>query len=126
MNKFKIPILIWVVFSMFLGKSSFAYTGNEMLRDINITQKANAGQLITKKELAQGSTMMGYVDGLLDAHDIYFIKTDYNFFCRPNSSTVNQLIDVVGKYLKENPKIRHVNAGILVLEALQEAYPCPE
>ena len=44
--------------------------------------------------------------------------------CVPGESTKGQLADVVIKYLEQNPERRHLEAGSLVPEALNRAFPC--
>ena len=49
-----------------------------------------------------------------------------NYFCLPTKSTHSQTTLVVKKYLSDHPEKLHLDADGLVLEALVEAFPCPE
>lgn len=46
--------------------------------------------------------------------------------CQPAGVTGDQIIDVVKKFLEENPERRHEDASALVYSALFDAFPCPE
>ena len=63
---------------------------------------------------------IGYVVGVMSVVEYT------NYFCRPMKSTHSQAILVVKKYLFEHPEKLHLDADGLVLEALIEAFPCPE
>jgi len=61
---------------------------------------------------------VGYVTGVADSM-IY-----ENIFCTPSSSTHERFTLIVKNYLSEHPGKLHIHAGILVLDALKEAFPC--
>lgn len=61
---------------------------------------------------------LGYVQGV---HD-----TSTPAHCSPAGLTGNQLMDLVAAHLRANPATRHYSADLLVIEALQKAYPCPK
>lgn len=61
----------------------------------------------------------GYVTGVTDSFDGIF-------FCTGPNVTKGQLLDIVGKYLKENPEKRADPANKLIVEALSKAFPCKE
>lgn len=44
--------------------------------------------------------------------------------CTPAEATNDQLRDVVVKYLHDNPETRHMSGRILILQAMQQAFPC--
>lgn len=64
----------------------------------------------------------GYIAGISDVLSNAAIG-DFNA-CQPKDVTVQQVVDVVKKYLKENPQDRHFTANSLVAYALSEAFPC--
>jgi hypothetical protein len=61
---------------------------------------------------------VGYVTGVADSM-IY-----ENIFCIPSSSAHERFTLIVKNYLSEHPGKLHIHAGILVLDALKEAFPC--
>ncbi|MHA3913877.1 Rap1a/Tai family immunity protein [Halovulum sp. GXIMD14793] len=44
--------------------------------------------------------------------------------CVPTNATQGQITDVMVKFLKDYPEDRHKDYGILILTAMQEAFPC--
>jgi len=74
------------------------------------------------KELAVATSgfkedvFFGYVEGVLDAR--------FREVCVPNGVTRQQAIDVVRKYLMDNPATLHQPADDLVVRAVKLAWPC--
>ncbi|MGE5168644.1 MAG: Rap1a/Tai family immunity protein, partial [Deltaproteobacteria bacterium] len=61
----------------------------------------------------------------IDAHTGYAaVYPENRLFCEPNTVTFEQLVRVVGGYLRKNPKRLDMPSGVLAFEALIEAYPC--
>ena len=69
---------------------------------------------------AKDGMCIGYVVGVTSVVEYT------NYFCLPSKSTHSQTTLVVKKYLSEHPEKLHLDADGLVLEALVEAFPCPE
>jgi len=61
---------------------------------------------------------IGYVVGILSVMEYI------NALCLPDKSTHSQATLVVQKYLSDHPEKLHLNADGLVIDALQEAFPC--
>lgn len=59
----------------------------------------------------------GYISGINEAFANQFI-------CLPVNTRNRQLFDIVYMRLRDNPKERTDDAGLIVLRALSEAYPC--
>lgn len=66
-----------------------------------------------------GTTLMyrGYVAGVQDSFN-------GNYFCVPTNVRLNQSSEIILKYLNANPKQWHLAAKSLVIEALNDAFPC--
>lgn len=62
---------------------------------------------------------LGFVLGVNDALDLTLV-------CAPPEVKVEQLLDVVSAYLRDNPAKRHMPAVDLVYLALVDVYPCPQ
>jgi hypothetical protein len=56
---------------------------------------------------------LGYIRGVSDS-----------MACIPSQVNNGQLVDIVKKYLEQNPESRHEYRGVLVIRALSKAYPC--
>ena len=69
----------------------------------------------------------GYVTGVFDRSSIIYAITQSPsvMICSPEASTMTQITDVVCKFLKDNPKVRHYGAAAVVQTALETAFPCP-
>ena len=70
-----------------------------------------------------------YVIGAVDAMSTAFMSPDRQptemSLCLPNNATREQAVDIVVKYLKENPEKRQYSAETSVWTALRAAFPCP-
>lgn len=89
-------------------------TGNRLFEDCTATNYFNRGYC--------GGYVTGIVDMLeaLSARGVLPART----LCIPEGATKGQLADVVQKYLGDHPERRHLDAGGLVPEALNAAFPC--
>ena len=61
---------------------------------------------------------IGYVAGIMSVMEYIDV------LCLPAKSTHAQATLVVQKYLSDHPEKLHLNAEELVLDALQQAFPC--
>mgnify|MGYP005988653749 CR=1 FL=1 len=61
----------------------------------------------------------GYVYGVVDV-------LSGEQFCAPSNVTASQFVNIVIKYLKQNPENLHYNAAVLVAFALAQVFPCSE
>lgn len=70
----------------------------------------------------------GVTDGwsLLEATMVSTGQVDKKRWCSPKGASTGQMRDVVGQYLERNPQNRHFSAASLTLEALAQAFPCPQ
>ena len=74
---------------------------------------------VEKPANASDGMCIGYVVGILG------VMEHIDVLCLPAKSTHSQATLVVQKYLSEHPEKLHLNAAELVIDALQEAFPCP-
>jgi Rap1a immunity proteins len=80
-------------------------SGNDLLNRLNSEGFADRG------------FALGYIAGVSDALEDILV-------CAPTGSTTGQARDVVWQHLRTNPQSRHQGAALLVVEALQRAWPC--
>jgi hypothetical protein len=95
-----------------LSGSAFAQTkqdGNQLLIDIK-----------APSSFFRNGASFGYVIGIADN------LTVQNEICFPDGVTHGQMVDVVQKYIEENPAIRHLHRLILVRASLIFAFPCKQ
>lgn len=89
-------------------------TGNRLYEDCRAANYFNRGYC------------GGYVTGIVDTIEALQARgvLPSDALCIPEQSTKGQLVDTVLKYLEQNPERRHLEAGSLVPEALNRAFPC--
>jgi len=105
-----------------LNSYAQTYTGNDLLNDMSAS---NPQQVFA----------MGYVAGAAEAiRDVIDAQRLSNnqrkgllpTYCSPGAGIPReQLLDIVKKYLLDNPASRHDGADVQVYAALTEAFPCP-
>ena len=110
-----IVALIWGAVSPTWAAS---ITGNDLYEDC---QAKTTNPIYYQKRFG----CLGYINGVLDAT----IGPDNGLvgfkFCPADTITRGQVRDVVIKWLSDHPQDRDIQASILVVIALREAWPCP-
>lgn len=76
-------------------------------------------QRLQSSESSDRILALGYIMGISDAYD-------GSAHCSGQSVTAGQTRDVVKLYLEQNPAIRDLNASVIVMVALGQAFPCPK
>jgi hypothetical protein len=66
---------------------------------------------------AQGETEAGRA--IVD--DLNFVRRN---ICLPDGADLYQARDIFCKYLGEHPETRHLSGAVLVVDALEQAWPC--
>ena len=61
----------------------------------------------------------GFIGGIIEAYT-------FTSFCQPNGVTRGQQFAIVTKYLNDNPEKLHLPARDLIIEAINQAFPCPK
>ena len=117
----KKAFFIGAVFLLMFVREAYAqtpviptYSGNDLLRDCT-----------DDKTVTQKSFCLGFIMGIWDAAVVEegVFHPSKPKFVIPEAANLGQLKDVVVKYLNEHPANRHLNAGVLVVIALKEAFP---
>jgi hypothetical protein len=101
------------------------FDGNELLAQCQYYIKLiDGGTARTDKHFDAGACG-GFVQGVLATNIFYSdeLKKDVKF-CVPGTATYAQLVRVVVKYLKDNPKLLNESQVVLTWSALRDAYPC--
>lgn len=86
---------------------SYADSGNELWKKWRVCNE----------DLASSDCyyLAGYVIGVTDVITC--------FYDIPDSVSIGQLCDIVGRYIDAHPESRHMIAASLIIEALKEAFP---
>lgn len=83
------------------------YTGNTLLGKCESTFVGDTG------------LCMGYIAGALDAYGS--VST-----CPPDTVTLGQAVDVVKKFLRDQPQVRNEVADVLLFTLFKATWPCAE
>ena len=71
------------------------------------------------------SDCYSYPRGLADGITLWkVLDPDHGWICIPSAATAAQLRDVTIDFIRSNPKDRHLDVGILMGLAFQNAWPC--
>jgi hypothetical protein len=97
-------------------KERSVWTGNNL---INACRESTTGS--TKTSAFEQGICLGAVFGLMGARPM---KPELSF-CPPPSASVAQGTRVLVKYMDANPEQLHKTLNVLIVNALQEAWPCP-
>lgn len=66
------------------------------------------------------SIVMGYAVGITD----FLEGTAPEAICIPEGVPAKQVVDILCKYVDENPKDRHLSGDYMVILSLSESFPC--
>jgi hypothetical protein len=89
------------------------YSGNILLRDCTPSTDTHSY-----------AYCLGYISGLVEGATVEAdLRKCKPLFAIPAEADLDQLIDVVVKYLKEHPEQRDVRAQVIALTALKAAFP---
>jgi hypothetical protein len=99
------------------------YDGNELLGQCQQYIKlADSDQSFNH---IQAGICTGLVEGVISTVVFYsgVLKKDEKF-CMPDNVVNAQMVRIVVKYLKDNPKQLNKMNTVLILDAFKDAYPC--
>ncbi|TRZ50641.1 hypothetical protein D4S03_06450 [bacterium] len=106
-------VLLVLVFMQGQAEAQFV-TGNMLIGDMHEYEKRDAK--VTIVEFMQSGRYQGYVAGISDATADILWRLQKNV-------NMGQICAIVSKYLKNHPERWNESAAILVIAALQEAFP---
>lgn len=67
---------------------------------------------------------IGRLEGFVHGYSVAS-TAETRLVCTPAGSTTGQYLDIVNAYLSAHPERRQLDWSLLVLHALNEAWPCP-
>lgn len=93
-------------------ESSAFWTGNDILARC-------------EGDVADQRDCLGYVTGASDMlAAAQTVGGARPVMCQPDNVSRKQVVDIVVRYLQNNPNVRHFLGGSLVRIALMDAFPC--
>ena len=122
-------VFLFVIFTACCFKVNAGTTGNQLLEYCSKAENflQNGSKYQADREIMSClSRVDGFKDGILVSHIMYNPnkETKMKGICIPNNVNTIQLTSVIVKWLKDNPKDRHSDAVIVMMFALESAYPC--
>jgi len=126
--------ILFLIVIYFGINNAFAYSGNELLQECS-DNRAN-------EQIVCMTYIQGFTSGYNSAQDFFskfrnlslkltdeqetaeIIAASKYGFCIPPEATMGQLALVAVKYMNENPKDLHHDAGLSLENAFYEAFPC--
>jgi hypothetical protein len=99
------------------------YDGNELLGQCQ--QAIKSADSERDYDRFEAGACAGFVMGVQSTVTFFseFLNKE-DKFCMPDNVTNSQMVRIVVKYLKDNPKNLNLNMTGLVWAALKDAYPC--
>ncbi len=121
-----VPIFLLVLLVFCPSAYSAEDDGNEFLRDAKLFIRYSNGEKLSQLEMDTVTYIVGYVLGFLDGKEMGDIKgTSTPTYCLPKSGVKDgQVIRILAKYLEDHPSKLHLSGRVLLLLALEEAFPC--
>jgi Rap1a immunity proteins len=85
----------------------------------------NPNKSAPAQEWAMAATCMGYLAAVMDA---FAGGGDVNGYraCIPPTADMNQIVDIVKRFIRNHPEKRHFLAVGLVAASFSEAFPCKQ
>jgi hypothetical protein len=109
--------------------------GNTLLADCHATQQmGEVSPKLNRDELAAGFYCLGFVQGVVDADNIWQTAEKKALgskanplvsYCVPDDVSWPQLVRVLVKWLEDNPAKLNLPGYDVIHMALDKAYPCP-
>jgi hypothetical protein len=136
-------IILYLLSGFSLANDQGPFTGIDLMHVCNDAVKFydNNGNNLTPEQSMHAVMCSSFVSGVFQANlanlgVVFGVRSPkeipvkgirQKMYCLPdgiNEPSLEQIIRVVLKYLKDNPKDLSVRAGILVYAALLKAFPC--
>jgi hypothetical protein len=125
MNRIIACTLLCVLMSVY-AEPGFANDGNRLLQQCQQAIRLfDNPKNLDPAEAFDANYCIGYVEGILDTHDVYRNWDSLSQVCYPESGiTLGQGIRIIVKYLNDNPDKLHLSQQWLAIGALSIAFPC--
>jgi len=109
-----VALSVCLVATPVAAEEYYSYTGNGLLEALQSAEHMTD----TQADPLKLGVAFGRVTAVADIMEIR------QTMCSPAGSTRGQLTAIVQKYLENHPETRHENDILLIMRALQEAWPC--
>jgi len=127
------PVLTFSIIFLFLGVNFVFMPGLATADGNRLLKKCNAGlkvldhvKNLSNLDYMDSAFCAGLVQGITDCNRIYRLSNAVPFFCLPEKTIdKDKATRSVVKYLRENPEKLHLHESNLIIDALNDAFPCP-
>ncbi|WP_416832988.1 MAG: Rap1a/Tai family immunity protein [Erythrobacter sp.] len=107
------------------AQSSFLATGNDFMETCGSSEELES---LVCLGYVRGY-VTGHISGTLNARSFQQTWTPdaplvTDTFCLPDGFNYQQVVDVILRFLEENPAIRHEPLGLLIHLAMRQNFPC--
>jgi hypothetical protein len=109
-----VKIILLTLLSLLGASTALATSGHELRKWMGESEKYVAHT--PGANAYQAGVYDGYIGGVADSLA--------KLICPRSDVTRGQMIDVVSRYLKENPEELELDADLIVAKALVKAFPC--
>lgn len=125
-----------------LALPTVTYAGfitGDMLKDWAKAHEAVDGRALSTAEYVTDQVLkamqfLGFVAAVVDSNlsmgrfvpEATDPAQSVTYFCIPTNATLNQVASVASKHVLDHPEDWHKEGHIIVVDALFEAFPCPD
>lgn len=107
------------------GPMSLFMTGEDLTRHCRgFLSLIREGKTSSPQVAIDSGQCMGFVIGVTDAIQVSGFGDDFPTYCPPRGVNSNALVEIVARYVDENPAERTSVGYVLVREALSKSLPC--
>lgn len=111
-----------VVIGVWVGQARAEASLNEILKQYDNPNASEAQRLVIASNLSGIEVGLGWANTALRAQ-----RMQQPLYCAPDASaTSSQLVEVLRRALKAEPRLGDRPVGFAMLAALQRAYPCKQ
>lgn len=117
MIKHNLIAIILVIVVTFYGSNLLAADDEDM---------SSANHLLStcQPESPEMIYCIGYIEGFGSSLKLQ-TDAEKNAVCIPKGVTTRQVIMIFKKYAETNPQLLHLHKSIILREAIEKAFPCP-
>jgi hypothetical protein len=112
-------LLVIIFIVLFAPMAEAQFSGQDLVDEWKAYQRVTSKSSGKRTDQVQAADYMGFLQGVWDTASYY----DFTPHGAGKGMTVHDLCRLVGKYLERHPERWHEPAVILVMDALNEAFP---
>jgi len=119
----KRPIVLAALLLLAVPQKASAVRGTQLQEACSVYTETAIGNVRPQAAVNAG-ICMGYIMSAIDAYPIIHTAYPTVEFCAPKEVNYTKDLKVVTKFLRDHPEFLHKQAGMLVILAMSNAFPC--